>query len=174
MQCYGTPPPSSTDPFEEQPKKAAVPPPADFFSSTGRSEPLNPSAEWKPAGSAPEWKPAHKEDSSTANAETVAEMVSQLKTQLSEGASSSSLMELLEGKNSIGGFDGTSLFTILMSPSQKLRDPIYEALPSLLAGMAGKADTGGQGDVSTWLCTNLVERTMICSKDDKRKVRFLI
>lgn len=164
IQCYGKPPPTAGagDPFAEQPKKYAPPPPADFFSGSGKSQ--------KAAATVDPWKATRKEDSSeVGNTDTVTEMVAQINSQLAAGASSSALIELLDGKNSIGGFDGTSLFTILMSPSKKTREPIYEAMPTLLAGMAGKSDGGDQGDVTTWLCENLVERTMICSKDAKRK-----
>ena len=103
--------------------------------------------------------------------EAVNEIIAQLTAVLSTGAglSGSALMKYMEGENDIA--DGTSLFTVLMSPSKSMRKKVYEALPELVPDLANKANGSGYGDASTWFCMNLVERVMICSKEDKRKVR---
>ena len=190
MACYGQPPPPNEEDSFFAPKKAAQPPPpADFFSQGGTSNTdakLSPAvAEWKPsfgggsqtssagAGAAQSvaqvtaWKPNAQEDTSPGvdNQQIVTDMLSQLSSVLSDGAGTAAVIENMEGGNSVE----VSLFTILMSPKLSVREPIYEALPTLMPSFSSKTDADNHSDVAVWLCVKLAERTMVCSKAEKRQ-----
>ena len=161
VACYGSLPPTSDD---MQPKGPAnAPPPADSWAAyQDRSKP-------KSAPADDQWRKEHKQnvvdpDDSTANEDVAQAMVAQLFSALSDGASSSALIENIEGSNS----GSTSFFTLLMSAKNDVQGAVFKDLPQIVAQLSNQKTTTMAGDVGGWLCMALVQRTLCCGNADKR------